>query len=133
MRKSTLAWGITLLGFFAAVAISFRYGVVTSIGKGRYAWIESGSFVYAWGNTNEYVGFTAGRAEEPVQWWWHRGRVWGGQFLSIPLWPLGVTLVAVCGLAKQRKPTVEDACSKCGYSRQGLPDSSLCPECGERA
>lgn len=92
----------------------YRPGFSLNAGGTRYVrvWPTDGKFIEDWGGT---VGTT-----------WR---------VQIPLWmPLVASALpaalAIRGEVRRRRAIRHGACPKCGYSREGLDASVVCPECG---
>ncbi len=105
--------------------------------------LEAGSFHYdTWNQVGREWGiFTDGweicRRTTPFRWWYRWESPRGTIFRDIPIWPVAMSsLIAAIAawrlevLAHKRSSTT---CSKCSYSRTGLPRATVCPECGAAA
>ena len=92
------------------------------------------------------VGGTRGFRAGKDGWAWDVQLPWGG-WINLPLaptWPgfaLDSILYAVAGFAlwravgwvRWRERVERHECPHCGYSRDGLDDGAVCPECGAAA
>jgi len=123
-------WSPYVVAFPNAIARVYGSSIAgVGLRKGQLIVIVQGDWTIQ--NLEFEVGTQAYAHTFSWQWWFDAELLSGSTVLFVPLWFLALLTATPTFLIWRRdRKRLPGACSKCGYSRTGLPADRACPECG---